>query len=138
MCFHLDVDLQLNWFAVLLSDQHQVILDQHHHQHLEWFTILISKPFFTGACWGYLECSIRGTNNQLPNMFYKFVYLQLFNNKNKIVHLQVVWSQIFVSWKSYLLQTEENCCLWTYGWASLVSDFKFTQENDDLSSSRHK
>ena len=38
-----------------------------------------------------LKCSIWGTNNQLPNIFYKFVHLQLFNVKHKIVHLQVVW-----------------------------------------------
>ena len=25
----------------------------------------------TGAEWGYLKCSIQGTNNQLPNIFYK-------------------------------------------------------------------
>ena len=32
----------------------------------------------TGAWQGYLKCSIWGTNNQLPNIFYKFVHLQLF------------------------------------------------------------
>ena len=71
-------------------------------------------------------------------MFYKFVYLQPFNFKHKIVYLQVVWRQVFVLRKSFLSQTEENCYLWTYGRASLVSDFKLTQENDDLLSSRHK
>ena len=71
-------------------------------------------------------------------MFYKFVYLQLFNIENKIVHLQVVWSQIFVFWKSCLSQTEENGCLWSQGRASLDSDFKLMWENDDLLSSRHK
>ena len=73
----------------------------------------------------------------MPNIFYKFVHLQLFNIKHKIVHLQFVWRQIFFQ-KSCLSQTEENGCLWTYGRASLVSDFKLTQENDDLLSSRHK
>ena len=35
------------------------------------------------------KCSIRGNNNQLPNIFYKFVHLQLFNIKHKFVHLQL-------------------------------------------------
>ena len=35
-------------------------------------------------------CSIRGTNNQFPNIFYEFVHFQLLNIKHKIVHLQVV------------------------------------------------
>ena len=30
------------------------------------------------------------------------------------------------------LQTEENGCLWAYGRAFLVSDFKLTREKDDL------
>ena len=59
----------------------------------------------------------------MPNIFYKFAHLQLFNIKHKIVHLQVVRRQIFFLRKSCLSQTEENCCLWTYGRASLVSDF---------------
>ena len=71
-------------------------------------------------------------------MFYKFIHLQLFNIKHKIVHLQVVWRQIFVFQKSCLSQTEENGGLWSYGRVSLVSDFKLTRENDDLLSSRHK
>ena len=74
----------------------------------------------------------------MPNIFDKFVYLQLFNIKHKIVHLQVVWCHIFVFQKSYLLQIEGNGCLWSYGHASLVSDFKLTRENDDLLSLRHK
>ena len=44
----------------------------------------------------------------------------------------------FLFWESCLSQREENGCLWTYGRASLVSDFKLTRENDDLLSSRHK
>ena len=91
-----------------------------------------------GRSRGYLKCSIRGTNNQLQNVFYKFIHLQLFIIKHKIVHLQVFWRQIFVFRKSYLSQTEENSCLWSYGRVSLVSDFKLTRENDDLLSSRHK
>ena len=87
-----------------------------------------------GAQWGYLKCNIRSTNNKLPNMFYKFIHLQLFNIKHEIVHLQVVWRQIFVFQKSYLSQTEENGYLWT----SLISHFKLPWENDDPLYSRHK
>ena len=81
------------------------------------------KCLRSGAYRGYLKCSIRGTNNQSPIIFYKFAHLQLFNIKHKISHLQVVRRQIFFLRKSCLSQTEENCCLWTYGRASLVSDF---------------
>ena len=42
----------------------------------------------TGAYRGYLMCSIRGTNNQLPNIFYKFVHLQLFNITHNTVHVK--------------------------------------------------
>ena len=52
---------------------------------------------------GYLKCSIRGTSNQLPNRFYKFVYLKLFNVKYNFVNLQ-----LFDVKKTYLLQLEEN------------------------------
>ena len=44
----------------------------------------------------------------------------------------------FFSRNSCPSQTEENGCLWTYGRASLISDFKLTRENDNLLSSRHK
>ena len=71
-------------------------------------------------------------------MFYKFVHLQLLNIKHEIVQLEVVCRQFFVFRRSCLSQTEENDCLWNYGCASLVWDFKFTLENDDLLSSRHK
>ena len=79
----------------------------------------------------YLKCSIRGTNNQLPNIYYEFVHVQLFNIRHEIVHLQVVWRQVFVLRKSCLSQIEEDVCLWTYGRGYLVSDFKLTRENDD-------
>ena len=51
----------------------------------------------SGAQRGYLKCSIRGTNDQLLNIFYKFLHLELFNIKHKIVHLQVARRQIFFS-----------------------------------------
>ena len=71
-------------------------------------------------------------------MFYKFISLQLFNIKHKIVNLQVVWCQIIVFRKACLSQTEENGSLWSCGRASLVSDFKLTRENDHLLSLRHE
>ena len=40
--------------------------------------------------------------------------------------------------KSYLSQTEEDGCFWTYGRAPLVLDFKLTRDNDDLLSLIHK
>ena len=46
--------------------------------------------------------------------------------------------KIFVFRKPCLSQTEENGCLWSYGCAFLVLDFKLTWENDDLLSSIHK
>ena len=39
--------------------------------------------------------------------------------------------KIFVFQKSCLSQTKENGCLWTYGRASLISDFKLTWNNDN-------
>ena len=62
----------------------------------------------------------------------------MFNIRYKIVHLQVVWHQIFVIRKSCLLQKEENGCLWSYGPMCLVSDFKLTLKNDGLLSSRYE
>ena len=70
-----------------------------------------------------------------------FINLFIFNCLKlniKIVHLQVVWCQIFVFRKSCLSYIEENGCLGTYGGASLVLDFELTQEKDDRLSSRHK
>ena len=45
-------------------------------------------------------CSIRGTNNQLPNRFDKFVHLQLLD-------LKFLFSE-------NISQVEENSCLWTH------------------------
>ena len=77
-------------------------------------------------------CSIRGTNNQLPNRFYKFAYLQLF--KFKFTHLQLFDVKSLFPEKHILCQQKRTA---TYGSASLVSAFKFIQENDDLLSSIH-
>ena len=38
---------------------------------------------------GVAKCSIRGTNNQLPNRYYEFSHLQLFNVTYKFAHLQL-------------------------------------------------
>ena len=51
--------------------------------------ILTDKNEPAGASRGYLKCSIRGTTNQIRNIFYKFVHLQLFNVKDKFVQLQL-------------------------------------------------
>ena len=65
----------------------------------------------------------------MPNIFYKFIHLQMFNNKHESVHLQDAWRQIFVFRKSCLSQKEENSCLWSYGRVFLFSDFQLTREN---------
>ena len=71
--------------------------------------------------------------NQLPNIFNKFVHLQLFNIKHKFVH-KLVLRQILFSEKHILRKQKRTA---VYGRASLVSDFKLTRENDDLLYSRH-
>ena len=48
------------------------------------YGIILGKAFISGTQRRYLKCSIRGTSNQLPNTFYKFVHLQLFNMKHKL------------------------------------------------------
>ena len=92
-------------------------------------TEAIQLTYSPGA---YFKCSIRGTNDQLPNMFYKLFIFNCFNIKHKTVHLQFVWRQIFVFQKPCLSDTKENGCLWTYGRSPLDSDFKLTRENDEL------
>ena len=54
------------------------------------------------------------------------MHLQLFNIF-KLFDVKFLFPENHV-----LLQTEENGCLWSYGRASLASDFKLTRENDDL------
>ena len=44
----------------------------------------------------------------MPNAFYKFVHPQLFDIKHKFVHLQLVWHQIFVLWKSYIFREQKS------------------------------
>ena len=98
----------------------------------------------SGAQRGYLKCSIRGTNNQLPIEFHKFVYLQLFNVKYKFVHLQLLDYKFLFSEKHIFCKQERTKnqkkykSTAVYGCMSLVSDLKLAQENDDLLSSRHK
>ena len=43
----------------------------------------------SGAQREYLKCSIRGTNNQIRNSFYKSVHLQMFSVKCKLAYLQL-------------------------------------------------
>ena len=74
-------------------------------------------------------CSMRGTNNRLPNRFrlcnirYKFVHLQLFDVK-------------FLFSENLIFRKQKRTAV--YGRTSLVSDLKLNWENDDLLSSRHK
>ena len=91
---------------------------------------------FSGTYWGYLKCSIRGTNNQLQNIFYKFVHPQLFNIKHKFVHFQLVWNPFFFFLENHIFCKQKRMDV--YGRASLVLGFKLIWKNEDLLSSRHK
>ena len=75
-------------------------------------------------------CSMRGTNNRLPNRFrlcnirYKlFFHLQLFDVK-------------FLFSENHIFRKQKRTAV--YGRTSLVLDFKLNWENDDLLSSRNK
>ena len=72
---------------------------------------------------------------QLFNVRYNFVHLQLFNIRYKFVHLQLFNVKFLLS-KNHIFVTQKRTAV--YGRASLVSDFKLTWENDDLLSPRHK
>ena len=82
-------------------------------------------------------CSVRGTNSQSPNRFYEFVYLQVFNVTYRFAHLRLfddikfLLSEVFV-----IFRKQKRAAV--YRRASLVSDFKLTQENYDLLYSTHK
>ena len=90
---------------------------------------------------GYLKCSIRGTNKQIRNRFYKsvhlelfnvkykFVYLQLFNVKYKFVQLQLFDVKFSLS-EEHIFRNHKRTVV--YGRASLVLGFQLTRENDDL------
>ena len=82
------------------------------------FQLFTRHSFEAGAQWGYLRCSIRGTNNQLPNRFYKFVHLQLFNVK-------------FLFSKNHVSDKQRRMVV--YGRTSFFWVLK-----DDLLSPRHK
>ena len=127
-----------------------------HMVHVFLLTGFLQK---TGAQQGYLKCSIRGTNNQIRNRFYKSVHLQLFNVKYKFVYLQLfnvkykfVYLQLFnAKYRFIRLQPFEVKFLFSeehifrkqkrtdvYGRASLVSGFQLNRKSDGLLSSRHK
>ena len=111
----------------------------YHHGKLHSL-VFVGYRWFSGVQRRYLKCSIRGTNNQLPNVFYKSAHLQLCNIKHKIVHLQVfkLFDVKFLFSENHIFQKQKRTtCLWSYGRASLVSDFKFTRKNENCSS-RHK
>ena len=100
-----------------------------------------------GAQGGYLKCSIRGTNNELPKRFYKFVHLQLssvndrfvhlrlFNVKYKFVHLQLFGPKLLFSEK-HIFRKQKRMAV--CGRASVFSGFKLSRENYELLSLRHK
>ena len=93
------------------------------------------RILFTGADRGYLKCGIQGTNNQLQNRFYKFAHLQLFNFKYKFALLELLEVK-GLFFKKIIFYKQKRTVV--YGRAFLVSDFKLTQENDDLLSLKHK
>ena len=87
-----------------------------------------------GAYRGCLKCSIRGTNNQLQNRFYKFAHLKLFNAKYKFVQLQLFDIKFLFSEKHIFRKQKRTA---VFGRVSLVSSFKLTLKNGDMLSSRH-
>ena len=95
----------------------------------------VIKPLHPGVEQGYLKCSIRSTNNQLPNIFFTFAHLQLFNVKCKFVHLQQFGIKFLFS-KTHIFCKRKRTAV--YGRSSLVLDFKLTWQSDDLLSLRHK
>ena len=61
---------------------------------------------------GVAKCSIRGTNNQLPNRYYEFSHLEMFNVTYKFAHLQLLDDvQSLFTKKKKNSQAEENGCL---------------------------
>ena len=84
---------------------------------------------------GYLKCSIRGTNKQIRNRFYKsvhlelfnvkykFVYLELFNVKYKFIQLQLFDVEFFFS-EEHIFRKQKRTDV--YERASLVSGFTST------------
>ena len=82
-----------------------------------------------------LKCSIRGTNNELPNRFHKFVHLQLFNFRFNVFHLQLfnirykfvhlqLFDVKFLFSESHIFRKQKRTAV--YGRASLALDFKLT------------
>ena len=91
--------LKLVWIGLKTSFQ----MKQHRHNaHVAysvgedlWYRI---QP---GAQRVYLKCIIRGTNNQLPNIFYKFVHLKLKLLIFKLFEVESLFSKnhVFRKWK---------------------------------------
>ena len=76
-----------------------------HMVHVFLLTGFLQK---TGAQQGYLKCSIRGTNNQIRNRFYKSVRLQLLNVKCKFIQLNCLTSNIFFPKNIFLASRREG------------------------------
>ena len=66
---------------------------------------------------------------------YKFAHLRHFNVKYRFFHLQLFDDKFLFS-KKHIFRKQKRTDV--YGRASLVSDSKFTRENHDVLSSRHK
>ena len=71
----------------------------------------------------------------MPHRVYKYVHLQLFNVKYKFVHHQLLEVKFLFS-KTDIFRKQKRMAF--YGCTSLVLNFKFIWENDDLLSSRHR
>ena len=84
---------------------------------------------------GFLKCSIRGTNNQIQNRFYKSdhfqlfnvkyksAYLQLFNVKYKFIQLQLFDVKFLFS-EEHIFHKQKRTDV--YGRASLIAGFNST------------
>ena len=76
-----------------------------------------------------INCQIYFINSFILNCLTLNIKLFIF----KLFDVKFLFSENHVFRKQ-----KRTACLWSYGRASLVSDFKLTRENDDLLSSRHK
>ena len=76
-----------------------------------------------------INCQIYFINSFIFNCLTLNIKLFIF----KLFDVKFLFSENHVFRKQ-----KRTACLWSYGRASLVSDFKLTRENDGLLSSRHK
>ena len=104
-------------------------------------SLLSYKKTYQGRSEGTSSVSIRGTNNQIRNRFYKSIHLQQFNVKCAFAYLQLCnVKYTFIQLQLFhvkFLFSEENIFRKqkrkdVYGRACLVSGFQLNRENDDL------